>query len=106
MDCMSESDLNAMLYEPKHARNVAVTSRDPAPLHRPGHKVTIKMRWEVMQVQGRTLQTTKTLFSCLTLLAPKKSYIFGFSQIVSSSCIPNSLSAETALCTGGDTSAT
>ena len=59
-----------------------------------------------MQVQGRTLQTTRTLFSCPTLLAPKKSYIFGFSQIVSSSCIPNSLSAETALCTGGDTSAT
>ena len=33
-----------------------------------------------MQVQGRTLHTTKTLFSCPTLLAPKKSYIFGFSH--------------------------
>ena len=50
-----------------------------------------------MQVQGRTLQTKGPLFSCLTLLAPKKSYIFGFSRIVSSSCIPISLSAETAL---------
>ena len=34
IDCMSESDLKVMLYEPKHARNVAVTSPDPAPLHR------------------------------------------------------------------------
>ena len=45
-----------------------------------------------MQVQGRTLHTTRT-----TLLAPKKSYIFGFSRQVSSFCIPISLSAETAL---------
>ena len=44
IDCMSDSDLKVMLYEPKHARNVAVTSPDPAPLHRPGHKVTLEMR--------------------------------------------------------------